>query len=100
MSLRGGASYAILAEKRPIGRCGSPASSTSATKGRSTCTAGRATDRARGREGRRVLAVRFSGDYYTQALGEKETEILEVHGESEREGYRLSFGRLKVTVRI
>jgi len=43
-------------------------------------------------EARRVLAVRSRG-LYTQALGSKETEILEKLRETAREGYRLSFGR-------
>lgn len=48
---------------------------------------------------KRVFAAPFSGDYYTHAMGSKETEILQLR-ESDRGGYRLFLGRLKVTVRI
>jgi len=104
VSLRsGGASYAILAEEgnRPIGTIDGVRVFHECHEGAIYLHGGQSYRIVRvDEEARRVLAVRFSGDYYTQALGEKETEILEVLRESEREGYRLSFGRLKVTVRI
>src|SRR5262245_48038021 len=104
VSLRaGGASYAILAEEgnRPIGTIDGVRVFHECHEGAIYLHSGQSYRVVRvDEETRRVLAVRFSGDYYTQALGQKETEILEVHRQSEREGYRLSFGRLKVTVRI
>ena len=104
VSLRSGAaSYAILAEEgnRPIGTIDGVRVFHECHEGAIYLHGGQSYRIVRiDEEARRVLAVRFSGDYYTQALGEKETEILEVLSEIGREGYRLSFGRLKVTVRI
>jgi len=51
-------------------------------------------------EKRTVKVERFDADYYTVVLGEKETEILEVHETRDLDFYRVGLGRLQVTVRV
>ena len=51
-------------------------------------------------EKRTVTAEPLDVDYYTVVLGEKETEILEVHETRDHDCYRVGLGRLKVTVRV
>ena len=99
----GGESYAILADEgeRPIGTIDGVRVFHECHEGAIYLHAGASYRVVRlDREAKRVLAVPFSGDYYTQALGTKETEILETFSTSRMPGYDLSLGRLKVTVLI
>jgi DEAD/DEAH box helicase domain-containing protein len=99
----GGESFAILADdgERPIGTIDGVRVFHECHEGAIYLHGGNSYRIVRlDQEAKRVLAVPFAGDYYTQALGNKETEILATYRESERPGYRLSLGRLKVTLRI
>ena len=40
------------------------------------------------RSGRRIFVAPSGDDYYTEVLAEKETEILEIHRDVARDGYR------------
>lgn len=99
----GGESYAILADEgsRPIGRIDGVRVFHECHEGAIYLHGGASYRVVRlDRDAKRVMAVPFRGDYYTQALGRKQTEILETLREQARNGYRLSLGRLKVTVLI